>query len=107
MGFPYGAVGPLCRQGNTKILTHDFTHRTHMEIFDGEYYPPQLTDWWMDDWIARTYGSSRTRQSKTVEVRRLKVTAKAWGMQHQARPFVHMRLPLSFRRRALCVCWCR
>jgi hypothetical protein len=76
MGFPYGAVGPLCRQGNTKILTHDFTHRTHMEIFDGEYYPPQLTDWWMDDWIARTYGSSRTRQSKTVEVRRLKSLQK-------------------------------
>jgi len=37
-----GAVGPLCRQGNTKILTHDFTHRTHMEIFGHLYYPPQL-----------------------------------------------------------------
>jgi hypothetical protein len=22
-----GAVGPLCRQGNTRILTHDFTHK--------------------------------------------------------------------------------
>jgi hypothetical protein len=88
MGFPYGVLGPLCRQGNTAILTHDFTHRTHMEIFDGEYYPPQLTDWWMDDWIARTYGSSRTRQSKTVEVRLLK-SLKA-----------HMRLSLNFRRHA-------
>lgn len=68
MGFPYGAVGPLCRQGNTKILTHDFTHRTHMEVFEGEYYPPQLTDWWMDDWIARAYGSTRTRQAKSIEV---------------------------------------
>ena len=69
MGPPFGAVGPLCRQGNTKILTHDFTHRTHMEIFEGQYYPPELTDWWMDDWIARTYGSTRTRQSKKIEVR--------------------------------------
>ena len=27
-----GAVGPLCKQGNQKIPTHDFTHRTHMEV---------------------------------------------------------------------------
>ena len=37
MGEPYGVAGPLvCNQGgNVKILTHDFTHRTHMEIFKG------------------------------------------------------------------------
>ena len=31
-GPPYGVVGPLvCSQGgNVRILTHDFTHRTHM-----------------------------------------------------------------------------
>ena len=69
MGPPYGAVGPLCQQGNTKILTHDFTHRLHMEVFDMEYYPPELTDWWMDDWISRVYGSSRTRQAHRIEVR--------------------------------------
>ena len=45
LGEPYGAVGPLCQQGNRKILTHDFTHRTHMEIFDGLYYPAELVDW--------------------------------------------------------------
>eukprot|EP00615_Pteridomonas_danica_P011461 CAMPEP_0114334794 /NCGR_PEP_ID=MMETSP0101-20121206/4618_1 /TAXON_ID=38822 ORGANISM="Pteridomonas danica, Strain PT" /NCGR_SAMPLE_ID=MMETSP0101 /ASSEMBLY_ACC=CAM_ASM_000211 /LENGTH=160 /DNA_ID=CAMNT_0001466183 /DNA_START=177 /DNA_END=656 /DNA_ORIENTATION=- len=45
-----GAVGPLCKQGNTKILTHDFTSRIHVEIFDGFYYPKELVDWWMDDW---------------------------------------------------------
>lgn len=45
MGEPYGAVGPLCQQGNRKILTHDFTHRTHMEIFNGFYYPKELVDW--------------------------------------------------------------
>ena len=37
-----GAVGPACRQGNRRILTHDFTHKTHMEIFGGQYYPPAL-----------------------------------------------------------------
>ncbi|KAK7236540.1 hypothetical protein SO694_00243012 [Aureococcus anophagefferens] len=33
-----GAVGPMCKQGNRKILTHDFTHRKHMDIFEGTYY---------------------------------------------------------------------
>jgi hypothetical protein len=68
MGEPYGAVGPLCQQGNRKILTHDFTHRTHMEIFNGFYYPKELVDWWMDDWISRVYGSRRTRQGTSVPV---------------------------------------
>lgn len=63
-----GAVGPLCKQGNVKILTHDFTHRTHMEVFGGLYYPRELVDWWMDDWISRVYGSRRTRQGASVAV---------------------------------------
>ena len=49
---PYGALGPVCHQGNQKILTHDFVSRLHMEIFEMNYYPPGLTDWWMDDWIS-------------------------------------------------------
>ena len=49
-----GVVGPVCREGNTKIITHDLVHRTHLAIFD-YYYPPILSDWWMDDWITRVY----------------------------------------------------
>merc|ERR1712096_372424 len=51
-----GVVGPTCEQGNLEILTHDFVHRTHMDIFRGVYYPPEFVDWWMDDWITRVYG---------------------------------------------------
>jgi len=49
-------------------LTHDFTHRTHLEIFDGAYYPPELTDWFLDNWISRVYGSARSKQLANVEV---------------------------------------
>jgi hypothetical protein len=49
-----GVVGPICREGNTRIITHDLVHRTHLEIFD-YYYPPILSDWWMDDWITMVY----------------------------------------------------
>lgn len=54
-----GVVGPVCREGNTAILTHDLVHRKHLEIF-GIYYPPILSDWWMDDWITHVYGAART-----------------------------------------------
>lgn len=60
LSAPFGVVGPLCQQGNQNILTHDFVSRTHMEVFDMNYYPPELTDWWMDDWISWVYGQKRT-----------------------------------------------
>lgn len=48
-----GVVGPWCKDGNTAILTHDFVHRTHIDIF-GFYYPRIFTDWFADDWITGT-----------------------------------------------------
>lgn len=51
----------------SRILTHDFTDRVHMEIFPS-YYPAALSDWWMDDWISRVYGRKRTRKLLTVTV---------------------------------------
>ena len=33
-----------CRQGNVRILTHDFVHKTHLAIFK-IHYPPILMDW--------------------------------------------------------------
>ena len=84
-----GVAGPVCAEGNDRILTHDFTHRTHMRIFD-HYYPPIFTDWWMDEsepatrtraaprhrrrargltrrapvrsWITKVYGRARTQK---------------------------------------------
>ena len=32
------------------------------------YYPPELTDWWMDDWISLVYGMRRTFKAKKVSV---------------------------------------
>lgn len=68
MGPPYGVVGPSSAQNNVRILNHDFTHRVHMEIFNGNYYPSQLSDNWMDDWISMVYGSRRTRQAQSIEI---------------------------------------
>lgn len=65
---PHGVVGPTCGQGNQGILTHDFVSRLHMDIFEMNYYPPQLVDWWMDDWISVVYGQSRTFKAKKYPV---------------------------------------
>lgn len=55
-----GVVGPICDQGNTNIMTHDMTHRTHMDVFDLNYYPPEFGNWFVDNWISTVYGSTRT-----------------------------------------------
>jgi hypothetical protein len=39
-----------------------------MEIFEMNYYPAQLTDWWMDDWISFVYGQKRTFKAYDVKV---------------------------------------
>ena len=49
-----GVVGPKSLKGNTNILTLDFTHRTHMEIFD-TYYPQEFKNWYVDDFITYVY----------------------------------------------------
>jgi hypothetical protein len=56
-----GVVGPICYEGNVNILTHDFVHRTHLEVFE-LYYPPVFSDWYMDDWISKVYGPARTQK---------------------------------------------
>lgn len=52
-----GVVGPSCKEGNTKIFTHDFVHRTHLEVF-GEYYPRIFSNYYLDDWITMVYSPS-------------------------------------------------
>lgn len=56
-----GVVGPNCRDGKSFILTHDFVHRTHLDIFK-DYYPNEFDNWWIDDWITKVYGKQRTTQ---------------------------------------------
>jgi len=66
MGPPYGVVGPF--GGLDRILTHDFVHRTHMEIFEQVYYPALLVDWYMDDWVSQVYGKDRSIKATRYNV---------------------------------------
>ena len=64
----FGVAGPVCQQGNAFIMTHDFTHRSHMQTFGRNYYPGSLENWFVDDWISRVYGRERTIKLLSVEV---------------------------------------
>jgi len=64
-----GVVGPTCLEGNRRILTHDMVHKTHLEVFD-HYYPPEMENWWVDDWISSVYGNNRTKK------------LREWTVQH-------------------------
>ena len=80
-----GVVGPTCMKGITAILTHDFVHRSHLDIF-GHHYPPVLTDWWLDDWISLVYGPNRTLKHPGVTViHRLSATRYVVTAENQHR----------------------
>jgi len=54
-----GVTGPV-DTNNDRILTHAFTHRTHVEVFGGAFFPKSFKNWWSDDWISTVYGSLHT-----------------------------------------------
>ena len=48
-----GVVGPT-DTNNTSILTQSFVHKTHLRLFN-RYYPTELKNWFVDDWITNVY----------------------------------------------------
>ena len=48
-----GICGPISPP-NYRILTQTLVSRKHWEIF-GCYFPPQIKNWWCDDWINYVY----------------------------------------------------
>ena len=77
-----GVVGPKVygdgiRGGSTTL---DVVHRTHLEIF-AEYYPPQLDNWFVDDWIAFTYTRGRARRTYVLHQHR-RFPRLDWVVQH-------------------------
>ncbi len=89
-----GVVGPTCRQGNTRILTHDFVHRTHLNIFE-QYYPDEFDNWWLDDWITYVYGPNRT--TKLPEWEMFHHTSKH-GQRYQVKSSLKSYLKMTLAR---------
>ena len=62
-----GVVGPKHVGGNEVILTYDFVHRTHVDVF-GFYYPRIFTDWFADDWVTGVYAPGRVKKLDAISL---------------------------------------
>ncbi|CAD5121664.1 unnamed protein product [Dimorphilus gyrociliatus] len=64
-----GVVGPTVQAvgGNKRVLTFDFVHRTHLDIF-GYYYPREFPGWFGDDWITHVYQPFNSVRLKDVSI---------------------------------------
>lgn len=63
-----GVVGPKHKGGNEAILTYDFVHKTHVDIF-GFYYPRLFMDWWADDWVTQVYKPGRSTKLSSINLK--------------------------------------
>ena len=59
-----GVTGPF-DVNQPRFLTQTFVHRIHLEIF-GSYFPPQIVNWYIDNWIQDVYGG---KQDRSINVR--------------------------------------
>lgn len=65
-----GAVGPVhsgAGEGEIDILTYDFVHRTHIDIF-GFYYPREFGGWFGDTWITDVYMPRHAAKLRGIRV---------------------------------------
>jgi hypothetical protein len=69
--LPFGVVGPSAFSApNAKILTNDFVHRTHMDIFHMNYFPDDVVanEYLMNMWMSAVYGYKRTFKTTETKV---------------------------------------
>jgi len=75
-----GVVGPNHSGGNVGILTYDFVHRTHIEIF-GFYYPRIFTAWYADNWVTQVYSPQRSTKLADVHLTHTMALGRRYNLQ--------------------------
>ncbi len=63
-----GVAGPTHDGGKSNILTYDFVHRSHIDMF-GYYYPRCYSSWYADGWISKLYRAGR----RAVKIRSMRM----------------------------------
>lgn len=94
-----GVVGPKVYGDGMRggATTLDVVHRTHLEIF-ADYYPPQLDNWFVDDWIAFAYTRGKQRRTFVLSGNK-RFPNLIWRVQHM---FTHgRRYQVSMKQKGL------
>lgn len=79
-----GVVGPCHpenyegrkQRGQPFVLENAFVHRRHYEIFQ-TFYPPEILNWYCDDWITRVYEGTMSHMFPDSLVRNLSIRITA------------------------------
>jgi hypothetical protein len=75
-----GVVGPChpenyhgrLARGQQYCLENAFVHKTHWDRF-GFFYPPEIKNWYCDDWITQVYSGTLSLMMEDVIVRNLSI----------------------------------
>ena len=86
-----GVVGPTNSGDNLRILTHDFVHRTHIDLF-GYYYPRIFKNWYADGWITHVYEPNRSTKVKEIKVDHTRERGTRYNKTKQPEDFVWDRI---------------
>lgn len=76
-----GVVGPNHSGGRLGILTFDFVHRTHVDVF-GFYYPRYFVDYHADRWITEMYQPGRSTKVKEVKLKHTMAKGTRYSSHH-------------------------
>lgn len=68
---PENYEGRLAR-GQQYCLENAFVHKTHWDIF-GFFYPPEIKNWYCDDWITQVYSGTLSLMMEDIIVRNLSI----------------------------------
>lgn len=83
-----GVVGPNHKGGNLGILTYDFVHRSHVDIF-GFYYPRIFTDWYADEWITKVYKPDHMEKIHSIKLAHTQSLGRRYDVDYSL--FIHIR----------------
>jgi len=78
-----GVVGPTHNGKDASILTYDFVHRTHVDIF-GFYYPRLFADWCGDSWITHIYRPDRSTKLSDITVHHTRELGRRYNKPHKS-----------------------
>ena len=89
-----GVVGPSTNAKhyeNNYILTYEFVHRTHIDIF-GYYYPSLLTTWYADDWITHVYQPGRSVRLSDILIQHTELLGRRYELGEDVLPKLDQQL---------------
>ncbi len=83
----FGLTGPHHIGGKETILTYDFVHKTHIDIF-GFFYPRVFPTWYADDWINDIYLPYNVKKLTSVQVLHTQQAGRRYQVDYASSSYI-------------------